>query len=240
MVIFLVFVLIVAVMIYWLGFSKKKDRINYLFSLYGDNIEIKNVDKVSKEFEVHFSDSSKTHSRIFSDIPQHISRDLGSIEQLNIVLNISKNNPQSDFLSPQQIQNLDATGENFFRSLENHADKPFIEQNPNCSLSFHHIENKTSLFIENISYIISSTKNTDGSYTMKFKSLTNLPEEGTYDHVSIVVDDWSSYIGFTSTVIGTAAACTAGQVLSFGTSTGFCVAGVLSTTAQVIKIVGDD
>lgn len=59
--------------------------------------------------------------------------------------------------------------------------------------------------------------------------------DGTYSNVSMVVDDvWSAiFSGIETAVaaIGTAVACTVGEVVTVGTDTALCVAGVAGTVA---------
>lgn len=166
-----------------------------LYLFYSDLATVQELDSDGKTFTVSVP-TADAHARAFTNIPYHISFeiDTGS-EGLARILNTSKDNKidETQFGTLYQTDPLLKLIVDDF----NDRDQPFISELPNTTLSFTKLTSTSghsdAQYSETIAELVSFTVNASDTL-MEFKLLSNeqVIPAGTYDHVSITIDNWFS------------------------------------------------
>jgi hypothetical protein len=166
------------------------DDTAFLFSITsGDEQPSATVERVDNyTFTVQVSTLLSTFIA-FTDIPKHLVYELGNMKAAEILFTRSKTNVVA-------LEELSEAATAFIGTFAL-DETPFIDKEPNCTLSFTQVVSTQVSHVENIAKMvkIEHVFGTDSSFTkMTFKTLPNLRPtklipSGVYEHVSITVDD---------------------------------------------------
>ena len=189
-----------------------------LFTLYADNVEVIDGENSNRFKIIMNSEQDNTHSRAFTDIPKHISREVGTVHPLYVMFNLSKNNLLENFMSSSEALAI-RQDHGLAESLET-LSRSFVEENPNCAIYFvkshdsssvtNFTNDKTNYFPSTIAKLITFEKN-NNDYTLEYEILngeSKIPL-GSYEHVSITIDNfWDDAANFFTETIPSAALAT--------------------------------
>jgi len=84
--------------------------------------------------------------------------------------------------------------------------------------------------------VVKSPQAKDGSVQftiVQANGSEKIPAPGTYDELTLVVDNVWDWLAAGASIVGTAFTCSAGEVATLGLATGACVAGVAESVAAV-------
>jgi hypothetical protein len=164
----------------------------------------------------------------FTNIPAHKSFDAGNLIAADLFFNRSRSNPiDTSSLPEDQADSINLT--------INSQKQPFIDKEPNCSLSFTQQSADDNNLVNHIDTIakMTSLKNNieTGKTTISFIILdgNKLIPANVYEYVSITVDDFWDFIKIAGAVGTSAIACTVVEVGTAGAATGLCGLAILGT-----------
>lgn len=215
-----------------------------------DTIEIQHTAN-AKEFtlKMHAATSKVT---AFTNIPHHRSRPMGTLMQLTHLFNASSSKKLSFNVDEQTNPKLHKELAHINESL---GPEPFIDQEPNCTISLTQVVKDVEGFEKAINHVVHTSTvakmtkismDGSGSTIMTFELLEGniRPDSGFYEHVGLTIDDfWSWLIVIVSVVavVATAGAVLVGAAVTAGVAAAATVAPVvagLQATAAVAGFMG--
>ena len=161
---------------------------------------------------------------MFSNIPQHISFDAGNMTSAELMWKGWSGDPvPTDGFTEEQVAAVNG--------MINNRDAPFIDEQPNATVAF----TQTGTPISHIDTIVKvlAIGSSGGTTSLSCEILTGekLVPDGTYEYVSITVDDFWDVLGAIGAVGGAFIACTAVEVGTAGVATALCGASIVGATA---------
>jgi hypothetical protein len=203
---------------------------DFLFFIGSDDAETVTVD-VNENNSNLISITMPTKSSkltAFTNIPAHKSFDAGNLISADLFFNRSKSDPiDTSSLPEDQAESIE--------KIINSQEQPFIDKEPNCSLSFTQQSGDDNIQINHIDTIakMTSLKNNPetGKTTISFIILdgNKLIPANVYEYVAITVDD---FWNLAAAITGTVALCGTLEVLTAGAGTPLCA-------VAAVAIIGD-
>ena len=208
------------------------DGVDWLFSIASDDaLNVTTTTNPTNPRLVTIVLSSKESSfHMFSNIPKHVSFDAGNLLMAESMWNGYKDNKiDVSKATSKQAESVNA--------LVNTRDSPFIDEQPNATFSFTQTGN-TVTHIETIGKILAITNDgTDTSITFEVHVHEKLVPKGTYEHVSITVDDFWDTLGAVASIAGAGLTCSVVEVGSAGTATALCGRAIVGACSAFGKAV---
>ena len=210
---------------------------DFLFFMGTDDAETVEVDVDENNSNLISITMTTNSSKLtaFTNIPDHKSFDAGNLIAADLFFNRSKSNPiDTSSLPEDQADSINLT--------VNSQEQPFIDKEPNCSLSFTQqsgADNNQINHIDTIAKMTSLKNNLEtGKTTISFIILdgNKLIPANVYEYVAITVDDFWDFLKIGVAVSGTAVACTALEVGTAGGATllcGIAIAGTIGAFGEV-------
>jgi len=159
--------------------------INYLFFIGSDQLQHVTITQdvpFSRTITVVLATmTSAFHT--FTDVPKHENYDMGNLRAADIMMNASANNPVNiKPFSDKDAQVID--------NLINSRPTSFVDQLPNCTISVTK-NGETKTYIDTIARMESIHQVNDNTeITFHIHSGEKLIEQGSYEYISIIVDDF--------------------------------------------------
>jgi len=209
----------------------------YLFFIGSDDQQTVtvNVDENNPHYMSVTMPTGSSNITAFTNIPLHKSYDLGSLVAGDLFFNRSKSNPIDTSSLPEDQAYV-------INGIVNAQPEPFIEQEPNCTLSFtiQNADDTQISHIDTIAKMISIVNNPDtGNTTISFIILdgNKLVPARVYEYVAITVDDFWDYLGFVASAAQSGLVCTVSVAATAGLSAALCTVSVLGTVSAYGKAV---
>jgi len=195
-------------------------------------VTIKHSDARQDEFTLRV-DAITSSATAFTNIPYHKAIRMGNLEQLSHIFNASTKNKLTFNESTTIQHTLDYINDNEL------PEKPFIDQQPNCSLSLTGVDFSLTAtnHVIHTHTIVKMVKiqmmGDDVEITFRTLGDEKRPPEGTYEHMALTIDDFWSWVAIIcASVIVVATAGTAlSVVLPAAAAAGGVAAGAAAAAA---------
>jgi hypothetical protein len=216
------------------------DRTAWLFAIASDDhdhVSVKNEDAENSSRFVVSLPTVSSAVRMFSNIPKHISFSIGNLHGLRMMFNGSKN-------SKINVDGLDDKNKVYIDELINNRDSKFIEEQPNCTLSFTHYPTAEGVLEHSttIAKMVQIQYNPETTYTdLSFVLLAgeNHIAELMYQNVQITVDDFWDFTDIIGKSINTGAAYAGLGVACASTGGAVCAIAAIGVLGQSVSLNAD-
>lgn len=197
---------------------------NYLFFVSSDDNSTVSVIPQERELTLHLPTKTSSFTA-FTNIPQHDAYNMGNLIAADLLFNHCHTRPLS-------LEGLPAIQKQVLQTIVNDREKCFIEEEPNCTLSFTLVGQGDVTHVNTIAKLTSLVNGTDGQTTMRFILLENQPSlaGGVYEHVAITIDDFWNFLSAIGASVGAALTCSVGEVGTAFAATAACAATIVAAT----------
>lgn len=196
-------------------------------------VTIKHSDARQDEFTLRVN-AITSSATAFTNIPYHKAIRVGNLKQLSHIFNASTKNKLTFNESTTIQHTLDYINDNEL------PEKPFIDQQPNCSLSLtgvnfsptvtnHVIHTHTIVKMVKIQMV----GDDDVKITFRVLGDEKRPPEGTYEHMALTIDDFWSWVAIicASVIVVATAGAALSVVLPAAAAAGGVAAGAAAAAA---------